>query len=260
MLIIDENQIRLFFDTILPAEWEEYEAAFISLAARRKYLPEGKEMDLGDRPDMLDRDIVKHHDFSEYLSKLYRFTQPEGYRDSNGRTIPQEAMAVYVNLHLSDSIGAWRKTKEQLARIDSEIASKAFTGSADLNHIYHNMRNLAGIWYTQMQNTYSRKLWIDYDIDLIDTGLKEKTAGNVRKLFSSLNLAQPPIIATRGGLHVLLSTTENTFSRQCNPQTILQELIAAFGSTSKEIVINPNGMLPLPGTLQGNVPVYMTLT
>lgn len=142
-------------------------------------------MDLGDRPDMLDRDIVKHHDFSEYLSKLYRFTQPEGYRDSNGRTIPQEAMAVYVNLHLSDSIGAWRKTKEQLARIDSEIASKAFTGSADLNHIYHNMRNLAGIWYTQMQNTYSRKLWIDYDIDLIDTGLKEKTAGNVRKLFSS---------------------------------------------------------------------------
>ena len=217
-------------------------------------------MDLGDRPDMLDHDIVKHHDFSEYLSKLYRFTQPEGYRDSNGRTIPQEAMAVYVNLHLSDSIGAWRKTKEQLARIDSKIASKAFTGSADLNHIYHNMRNLAGIWYTQMQNTYSRKLWIDYDIDLIDTGLKEKTAGNVRKLFSSLNLAQPPIIATRGGLHVLLSTTENTFSRQCNPQTILQELTAAFGSTSKEIVINPNDMLPLPRTLQGNVPVYMTLT
>ena len=254
-LIHDTEQIKMFFDTVLPSEWKETEAAFISLAARRKYILEGMRIDLGQRPQMLDRDTVKRRSFAEYIAKLRRFTAPCSYTDENGDAIPVEVMAVYVNIHLSDAVKAWNKTKQEIARIDEEAAAHLFSGGGDLGHISRQMRNLGGIWLTQMQNSYSRKSWMDFDVDLIDTFYREEAYGKSMEILAGMGLSGTMAIMTRGGFHLLLPTDRNAFSRDVNPKTILEKLSAGLSDISKETVINKNGMVPLPGTMQGGYPV-----
>ena len=66
-----------------------------------------------------------------------------------------------------------------MAEIDREIMSHAITGHNDITHALGNIRNLHGLWYTIIQNTYSRKLWIDYDVDITEEYDKEKLAKDV---------------------------------------------------------------------------------
>ena len=42
-----------------------------------------------------------------------------------------------------------------------------------------------------------------------------------------------------------------------NPQTITQKLTETFGSMCDEIKLNKNGLIPCPGTMQGDVLVKM---
>lgn len=259
-LVHDEMEIRTFFNRILPSEWKKTDGAFISLAARRKYVPEGLEINLGHRPEMLDRDVIRTRDIEEYIAKIRRYDCPFGYVDVNGHPIPQECMAVYVNIHLSDSIAAWRRTKEKIAEVDAEIAAHAFNGGWNLEHISRQVRNLSGIWLTQMQNSYSKKRWIDYDIDLIHHSYRKAVEDTVSAIFLTMKLPLPVMIATRGGIHVLLNTETALFSKDVNPETILVELRHQLDGKTTEVVRNENGMVPLPGTMQGGFPVHFVTT
>lgn len=250
-LIYDETQIRRFFETVLPPVWKDTEAAFISLAARKKYVPEGMAIDLGHRPEMLDREIVKKRSADEYLAKLRRFTAEGGYLAEDGSPIPIEAMAVYVNIHLSDTVAAWRKTKEEMAKVDAELMKHAVYGGNDVSHPLRLLRNMNGIWLTAMQNSYSRKRWIDYDIDPLESDSSDLTS-RMAHVFEEMGvLGQTIWIRTRGGFHVLLSTEGAPFNAALNPETILKRLQKRLEGQVKEAVINKNGMVPLPGTMQG---------
>ena len=120
-LIHNENEVRKFFDIILPSYWETYETAFISIAARKKYLTEGTNTNLGKRPQMLDRDIIRTRDFDRYLAGLYRFTEKNGYTDEEGLPIPDEAKVFYANIYLSDSIAAYESMKSKVTNPLSKL-------------------------------------------------------------------------------------------------------------------------------------------
>ena len=259
-LIHDENEVKKFFDLILPSYWETYETAFISIAARKKYLPEGTNTNLGKRPQMLDRDIIKTRDFNRYLAGLYRFTEEKGYTDAEGVSVPDEAKVFYANIYLSDSIAAYETMKSKMAEIDREIMSHAITGHNDITHALGNIRNLHGLWYTIIQNTYSRKLWIDYDIDIREEYNKEKLAKDVLDEIDAFagNIVKKHAVITHGGTHILLAAANNgtAFSKEFNPETLLKYLQSSFDDKTKEIIINRNGMIPLPGTMQGGFPVH----
>ena len=256
MLIYDEKEISRFFDLVLPPVWEETEAAFVSLAARRKYIPDGISLDLGQRPEMLDRDIVKKRNKDEYIAKIRRFTADGGYSGNDGKAIMHEAMAVYVNIHLSDTVSAWRKTKEAIADIDTELIKHAVSGNPSTAHALRMLKNVSSIWLTAMQNTYSRKRWIDYDIDITDSKDSETTRKITEDVFMECNLITSTIwIKTRGGYHILLSTETAKFSKAVNPGSILSTLQQKLEGYVQEAVINENGMIPLPGTMQGGKPV-----
>ena len=259
-LIYDTKQVKKFFDEILLSSWEPHEAAFISIAARKKYLPEGYMTGLGKRPEMLDRDIIRTRDFGRYLAGLYRFTASNGYTDQDGLPIHDWAKVFYANIHLSDSIAAYEKMKTKMAGIDREIISHATTGHNDISHALGDIRNLHGLWFTAMQNTYSRKLWIDYDIDLLDGIDKDITAHAAFGIIDELAgcAVTKHAIITHGGVHILLATAKNgtAFSKEFNPDTVLKALQDSFSGMAREVVINRNGMVPLPGTLQGGFPVH----
>ena len=96
-LIYDENTVRSFFRTVFPDVWERTEGAFISLAARKKYIPEGVDIDLGHRPQMLDKDVVRSRNEDVYIAKLRRFTAPDAYTvdilPGQGQGIPAQTPA-----------------------------------------------------------------------------------------------------------------------------------------------------------------------
>ena len=208
---------------------------------------------------MLDRDIIKDHDFLRYLAGLYRFTSMKGYLDCNMRPIPAGTKVFYANIHLSDSIAAYEEIKAKMAGIDREIISHATTGHNDISHALGSIKGIHSIWYTAMQNTYSRKLWIDYDIDLDDPENREIAAERALSeidSFAGAAIAKHAIL-TRGGFHILIASAKNgtAFSKGFNPDLLLKHLEEKIGDGAKEIVINRNGMVPLPGTMQGGFPV-----
>ena len=160
-LIYSEEEVRRFFSLILPEEWEEHECAFISLAARKKYLKEDEAADLGKRPEMLDKDIIRTRSAERYIAGLYRFSEANGYTDASGNPIPDSAKAFYGNIHLSDAAASYEILKNRIAKIDREVITHSLTGHCDISHALSSIKNIHGIWYSTIQNTYSRKLWID---------------------------------------------------------------------------------------------------
>lgn len=263
MIIYDENMIRQFFEAIFPHEWNSNEVAFVSLAARKKYLKD-KNINLGHRPEMLDKEVVKTFDSDYYVSRIRRF-ETEGYLDESNIPIPDEAKAVYVNIHLSDVTRSWIKTKDEMNKVELESLSHLITHQPDISHVMRMMKNLPNIWFSQIQNTYSRKFWIDIDVDIEDPNqvwtdkktLREVLAENILSQSLIKELKNTIIIHTRGGFHILINCRENQFDKRINPETIRESIEYQVVDFAKEVVINKNGMVPCPGTYQGGYSVWM---
>ena len=253
-IIWNENEIKKFFNSIFPLTWNKNEIAFISLAARNKYSE--KRIDLGHRSEMLDKSVVKINNADLYLAKIKRF-DTEGYLDNNNAIIPKEIMAIYVNINLSDTIKLWSKIKNRINEIDEEILSHSFFNSNKLDHAVSQINNLPNIWFSQIQNTYSKKFWIDIDVDIKDDNidLKESLINNILNDFSIKNLKNIIFIKTRGGFHILINCVDNRFNDKLNPESIRKIIEGLVENYSKEVIINKNGMVPCPGTYQGGYKV-----
>ena len=262
MLVYNRDQIKLFFNTIFPKNWEINELAFVSLAARKKYILERSNIDLGRRPEWLDRDVVKECDENYYLSRILRF-ENEGYTDSNGNSIPDEVKAVYVNIHLSDTKKSWIKFKEEMGKVEEELFSHIYFHTINkerCDHAFRRMGSVPSIWYSIIQNTYSRKEWLDIDIDFDkDAADKENLVDIIKNTLKNLDIKDAILIHTRGGIHALISTVHNNFNKDLNPPIIRDSLYNNLKDYTKEVVINNNGMVPLPGTLQGGKKVWMEI-
>lgn len=260
-IIWSEDEIKKFFNLIFPSTWSKNEIAFISLAARNKYSKE--KIDLGHRPEMLDKSVIKINNADLYFAKIKRF-DTEGYLDNNNSIIPKEVMAIYVNINLSDTIKAWSKIKNRINEIDEEILSHSFFNSNKLDHAISQINNLPNIWFSQIQNTYSRKFWIDIDVDIEDPNqvwtdkktLREVLVENIHSQSLIRELKNTIIIHTRGGFHILINCRENQFDKRINPETIRESIEYQVVDFTKEVVINKNGMVPCPGTYQGGYKVY----
>ena len=259
-LIFSEEETGRFFNTVLPSRRKETEAAFVSLAARKKYAGEDSGLDFGHSTQMLAREVVKRPCLDEYIAKVRRFTAEDSFLDKSGNIIPASVMVVYVNIHLSDAVKAWNRTKQEIARIDEEAMTHLFQGGGDLSHISRQMKNLGGIWLTQMQNSYSsRKCWMDFDIDLLDPVMRSEAHEKAMDVLHGMGITGTVTIHTRGGFHLLVSTKRNTFDRDVNPVTMRASMETVLKDVSKEVAINRNGMVPLPGTRQGGHPVRMSV-
>lgn len=244
MMIHDENKLKYFFDTVFPAEWKMNEVAFISLVARNKY--SDVPIKLGNRSEMLDKNVVKTRNFTEYLGKIRRLTS-NGYFDAEDNEIPDCVKTIYVNINLSDASSVWIKTKDEMNKIEFEALSHLINHQPDISHVMKMMRNLPNIWYSRIQNTFSKKRWLDIDIDTSDEiDFKSTLLFNLKNNF---------VVKTRGGYHVLLNCIDNQFNGEVNPESIRKSVEGACGSGTKEVILNKGAMIPCPGTYQAGYPV-----
>jgi hypothetical protein len=145
-----------------------------------------------------------------------------------GKEIPQEAIAVYINLNPRSLEKASKKTVLKLTELILEKCS----------------HDPIQITMSQIQKSCSRKLFLDIDFDV------EINNDLMKRIHNSLNEDCLKYLITRGGFHLLidLSKINKEYKKTWYKK------ITSF----KEVDIKGDNMIPIPGTYQGGFVPYFS--
>lgn len=282
-LIWSETELKRFYETFFE-DREMTDTDFFCLASRRKYLTaeEKYKIKMGDTV-FLCKTVLKDYSWPKFLSKIRQADATADYvLDSNDNYIPRKCFVMYMNINHTNVIKAIKEFKETMACWDADTMTLLEFGSTEkrLNLCKQYKSSTDGLLkaFQNPKNTTDR--WIDIDCDFDgDEALREKLAREVLDYFNGLfgdNLTAngPKAIITHGGIHFLINkVTMSVYNSELSlehgrkemknyvltPERVLTEIrrILEDSVDSKEIVINPNKMVPIPGTIQGGFGVRM---
>jgi len=240
--IYDEQQIKKMFNILKPLEKDE--VYFISLSARKKYLTdEEKENIQLTKMEMFQRKLVKEYKFSHFLKTVKEYEMRIGSVLSKGNDtiVPQKCMLIYLTINPCSSSRA-------LKRFYSKSQELLFNSYSDKSLI-KNFRRISSMLNTCFQQSMNKSKFIDIDMDI---GHNNNFLYRLAKEFDEKKV-EYHIIETKGGYHILVEKDTIKY----NYTKIIQSLnIEAKKINEKyEVIINENGMIPLPGTLQAGFKV-----
>lgn len=240
-LIQDQEQFNLFVD-ILPDLIRD-EVYFLSLSARNKYLTdaEREEFDLG-RTEMFSRQIAFDKEGIKLAMDRMR-ADLDVRRTRNGSLIPEKCLVVYMNIHPSSTVKAYRAFSGQMDRHYEEAFMGTLNGST-ASDMWIPFRRMSTNLMNHIQKSASRKTMVDIDIDGEDSLESNSLLGGVLNFLSEHSVPYTTI-QTQGGYHVLVRT------EYLSKEVPLYKIISGLDKgTSGEVKFNSNAMVPIPGTLQ----------
>lgn len=224
------------------------EVYFLSLSARNKYLTEEerKTLSLG-RTEMFSRVIVRDKlSFDKAIRQLT--ANWSARRTKNNMLVPQKCLVCYININPVSTIDATNRFFSEFSKANNELMTSL---------IHKKQSNFDWFRFADrkyqncLQQSTSRKVLIDFDIDTKDFSV----------VYSLTNILQQRgvfyfIVKTHGGYHVLVER------KSLNETKSGKELFATFELLKKqhsntEIMINKNGMIPLPGSYQAGTEVSL---
>ena len=244
-LIQNKKQFEDFIDNFMP-EFEKDEVYFISLSARNKYLTDEERIkySLG-RTEMFGREVAK----SKEELKTYTIKKLEAtlnYRTTNnGSKIPEHALVMYININPSSMIKAYFQFQKEMNR---QIEEVFFANQNNKNPNYTFITRGQREFMNCIQKSSSRKYFIDIDCDSKDIDIKN-FIGN--KLIDEKAIFH--IVQTQGGYHFLI-IKKSLEGRKIDLNRICKD---AEAMGAKEVSINSNAMIPVPGTLQAGKEVKL---
>lgn len=272
--IWSEEEALKFYNTVL-RQLKPDEADFFCVAARKKYMPPASAAAcrLGDTC-MMGKTVLKKHNGRKFLSKLHQLDASlDWFLPLDDTPLPRSCMCIYMNLNHTSVPKAVLDFKKELAEYDFEFSMATLRNTSDAQAV----GKLAGIHNRLLKAFQDPKNrvdeWTDIDMDIAKT----VDAAALRQVVYGLEKSRflLPVIETQGGYHVLISRSEisavnkalaflysgNEMKRHAlTVERILNALRAhcqACGTEVKEISINQNRMVPLPGTMQNGFPVRM---
>lgn len=274
-ILEDIDELKSFFDFMIPTD--NYllptESLFLSLAARNKYA-ERDELKVNlNKTFMFDRTIVsgknKNYLWNNLVMALRKLERNEGaYKCKSKESadilldIPNDCFICYYNVNPIDSVKALLGLKEKIAKIESELWTTTINGTSHENCIQdiNKLHRLAEIEYSKAK---SKTRWFDVDLDL------ERDDANDNNIFGkddrwitaimrcfcdTLKVVYDMVYVIRsfGGYHIGLNVQLCSRLKKDAPYLLdgLKNLIEQAGVNAKELKINSNGIVPLPGTLQ----------
>ena len=241
----DESQIREFHN-IMP-ELKEGEGWFISMSCRsKKMTDEERKQYKMTHKEMWGRRVLFKNSFEDFLSVLYSYHQNK--KAYPGVFLEQKALVCYMNINPVSTGKALAAFKNRLNEWEYkkiyENASEGFSPFKILENSFHASKGT--------------KHFIDIDIDW-DNGINNESEtlkaieflSNMQSGKSfSLNKDYYMIKTGSGGIHCLVkvsSLREQSINIQ---KEICEPLNEMFKDKTKEIKINTDGMIPVPGSLQ----------
>ena len=290
-LIYDESQVRNFYrEVIAKVPAGPFDADFFCVAARKKYMSEAEReaTRLGDTC-MMEKTICREIDENIFIHKLQKVDACLDHLYShNGAAIPRSCMVFYMNVNHTSMINALKDFKMDVATMEAELYD-VFLKNGSRENIGNKLKRLDNIVLKAYQNPKNvvKRNWIDIDMDIDPEKISSeniKFAINYlldcyhieKEEFRGDNLYQ--IIKTHGGYHILIDTDiiskSNTFyAKELSAKEDIKKKMLSIKSfmdileveakdkvgldSIKEIKINQNGMVPIPGTLQGGVEVKL---
>lgn len=215
--IIENMEALQAFVEWLP-DLNNNETFYVCLFARKKYSPEVKIK--SDKSQL--RRFTSNK--ARLIEKIHQLEVPVGSYTQGGTPIPQEALVVYITPNPRCLIKATRAGLKMLV--------DRITGPYDGYNPHQDI-------LSAIQQSASRKLWIDFDFDGRPSHrvLGDIVRGNV------VNIDAITIVDTRGGCHVLVraDTIQETYSR-----TWYNAMMSIQG-----VDVRGDNMIPIPGCVQG---------
>jgi len=221
------------FVSLLP-ELKNDEVWFVSLSARKKYLDseQAKEINL-NHAEMFNRKIIRSLEkFPQILERL----SADGYYTKDGHPYPENSLVVYFNVNPTGMIRAYEKFSGKVTQLLADLALKE---GPIAEHTITQIRKLDVLFMNEIQKQRATKHFIDIDVDTKDEVVYDKLTNGLRD-----RGAEYITVVTHGGYHVLvwrktLKFNYNELVKECDLMT------------DEEVIVNPNEMIPLPGTMQG---------
>lgn len=244
------EEIGKFYNEVLP-RLQPLEVYFVSLSARNKYLTK-QEMEFYDlgRTEMFAKTVIRKDSFEDYLKHIYRFEcNEEGFLTRNSFSIPSKTFVCYANICPSSTVQVINKFQNLLSEYTTE-ALQIVSNSLHYGNFVNRMNKIDNNLLNFYQNSHTSKKWLDIDIDLLNT----KTSKDIRNIKESLeefdfDLNEVLLVETKSGFHVLLKK----IALKKNPKDLIKILKNSL--ETKEVDVNKNEMIPLPGTYQADFKV-----
>ena len=284
-LIWSEVELNRFYNYIVNIDRNFTDVDFFCLASRKKYLTEEEksEIKMGDTV-MLCKTVLKEYDWDKFLSKIRQAdAMAEFVLDSNNNYIPKKCFVMYMNVNHTNVTKAIKEFKETMAKWDADTMTLLEHGNDEKKrNICRQYKSASDGLLKAFQNPKNGDdKWVDIDCDIEgDESHREDLAKMLinhfrNKFYTEFLKGGVPayIILTHGGLHFLMNKeVMGNFNRQVSqthfredvknyiltPERLLNEIRELLkDEKSKEIVINQNKMVPIPGTIQGGFKVRM---
>jgi len=224
-IIKDISILEKFVDWL--PEITQDETYYICLFARSKYCK-------GINHINTDKAQLKRFtsDRSRIIDKIKQLECPLGSYKQKQNTVPQEALALYINPNPRSNIKAAKNGLIRLAHLVTEE-----------NHGYNFHQEML----SEVQKAKSRMVYMDFDIDVDKSNLSVDTVYSL--IEQTVNKEAVHLLESRGGYHLLIEI-----------QKVHQEFknkwydgIRRFQQNfSTDILNRGDSMIPIPGCTQGN--------
>ena len=247
-IVASNPQLKLFYEHVL-RPLQEDEGYFISLSCRSKKMTDKERAKHKmTHKEMFARDIVFKPGFEQFMAKLYRMHCDK--RAFPGLFLEPKALVCYICINPVSTGKALAAFKQRLA--DWEY-KKIYKTAPENFHLFKNLYNCYHV-------ARAARHYIDIDIDWQESSQKHP-AYDVAKIENHLasvgfrNGRDYFIIRTgSGGLHTLVKISSLQRENIDVHMQIAEMLGQIFIKEAKEVKINADGMVPIPGTYQyGNV-------
>lgn len=242
-LLYSEEQLEKFLSFFFKySPLMKTDKYFISMACRKKYLNTPTDYSLNGTSEMFERKLVDNNILS-FQKILLRYNKvAESYTDKEGKLLPEEGFCVYLNINPTNIIQTYYNFTNKMNVLLQKITTETLEDKI-CDRLITEFMPLESNLHTAMQKSRLHKNLIDIDIDDKEKGVVEE----LHKEYTEKKVIHL-CVETNGGFHILL--VRNTIKYNFHTSLeYFQDLI------KKEVCINDNEMIPLPGTLQGNFPV-----
>lgn len=221
-VVLDERVLKPFIDWL--PDLEPDETYYVCLLARAKYCKEIVHIK-SDKVQMKRFTSNKERLFE----KIKQLECPYGfYRQKVTTVIPQEALALYITPNPRSFLKAGKQALIKL----STLIGKPYDGWNPHQEMM-----------SEIQKAKSRSVFVDFDFDDISFEEVEED------ILKNINKEAISILNTRGGFHCLVETSKinSTFRSKW-----YNELVKVQQAKSSDKDNRGDGMIPVPGCVQGN--------
>lgn len=229
-IIADIGEFNKFLDWL--PDLQENEKFYCCLFARKKYAP---ELIHSNDKTQLKRFLATKENLYQ---KILQLEIPVGRYFLKSHTAPQESLVLYINPNPRDMVKATRM-----------LGKKCWDLVLNSNFNIHQEA------MSCIQQSYSRKIYLDFDIDEEDVDFSVLRDIFPEPLYRNYEVYN--IVKTRGGYHLLINTTTATMLIKHHngrgghkyDTNWYKKIVTSFN-------IDTHGdkgdrLLPVPGTFQG---------